>query len=198
MSRPRRVSDDQILMATARVMGRVPPGELTLSLVGREIGLAPATLLQRFGSKLGLLSALAEAGAQGMPDVLVAVRATYASPSAAIDAYLKGFAMLAPTAKALVNNLAYLQLDLSEPALRAPTRAMFAAHEAALRSLLDEGVAAGELRALDSASVARTLLSVVQGALIVWGVYRNGTVSAAIEREVRAVMGSYSKAKLHP
>ena len=108
-----------------------------------------------------------------------------------IDAYLKGFAMLAPTAKALVNNLAYLQLDLSEPALRAPTRAMFAAHEAALRSLLDEGVAAGELRVLDAASVARTLLSVVQGALIVWGVYRNGTVSAAIEREVRAVMGAY-------
>ena len=53
---------------------------------------------------------------------------------------------------------------------------------------------AGELRALDAASVARTLLSVVQGALIVWGVYRKGTVSAAIQREVRAVVGPYSKA----
>ncbi len=179
-------------MATAQVMGRVPPGELTLALVGKEVGLAPATLLQRFGSKLGLLKALAEAGARGMPDALVAVRARHASPTQAIEAYLQGFAMLAPTADALANNLAYLQLDLTEPELRAPTQAMFSAHEDALRSMLDDAVEAGELRVPHVAALARTLLAVAQGALIIWGVHRVGSVRAAIAREVSTVLAPYA------
>jgi AcrR family transcriptional regulator len=191
MSRPRRISDDEILMATARVMGRVPPSELTLALVGKEVGLAPATLLQRFGSKMGLLQALAHAGAEGMPDALVAVRAGHASPVEAIEAYLAGFAMLAPTAEALANNLAYLQLDLSEPTLRAATRAMFVAHERALDTLLDDAVGAGELRDVDRAGLARTLLALTQGTLIVWGVHRTGSVSDAIRAEVGALLRPY-------
>lgn len=191
MTRPRRVSDDEILMATARVMGRVPPSEFTLALVGQEAGLAPATLLQRFGSKVGLLRALAEAGVAGMSGALEYVRAQHASPVQAIEAYLMGFAMLAPTADVLANNLAYLQLDLTEPTLRAPTKAMFESHERALRILLEDGVRAGELRALDAPVLARTLLSVAQGALIVWGVYREGSVAHAIQREVRTVLSAY-------
>ncbi len=180
-------------MATARVMGRVPPSELTLALVGREAGLAPATLLQRFGSKLGLLQAFARAGASGMPDALVAVRARYASPTRAIEAYLTGFALLAPTADVLNNNLAYLQQDLSEPTLRAPTQAIFAAHEQALQSMLDDAVTAGELIGVDVRAVARTLLAVVQGTLIVWGVYRTGSVHTAIRGEVHGVLRPYQR-----
>ena len=64
--------------------------------------------------------------------------------------------MLAPTADALANNLAYLQLDLTEPTLREPTQAMFSAHEDALRSLLIDAVEAGELRVPDVAALARS------------------------------------------
>ena len=39
--------------------------------------------------------------------------------------------------------------------------------------------------------VARTLLAVAQGTLILWGVFRNGRVSAAIRKEVRAVLALY-------
>lgn len=181
-------------MATARVMGRVPPGELTLALVGQEAGVSPATLLQRFGSKLGLLTALAEAGARGMPDALLAVRAAHASPLEAVDAYLGGFAMLAPTADVLANNLAYLQLDLSTPELRAPTQEMFTAHEDALRSLLDDAVLAGELRDVETRALARTLLAVAQGALILWGVHRTGAVRQTLRREVQAVLSPWRRA----
>ena len=191
MPRPRRISDGEILLATARVMGRVPPRELTLALVGKEAGLAPATLLQRFGSKLGLLQALAQAGAEGMPDALVGVRARFASPTQAIEAYLAGFSMLAPSADALTNNLAYLQHDMAEPTLRRPTQAMFAAHERALRTLLDDALTAGELIGADAESLARTLLAVVQGTLIIWGVHRVKSVSAAIRKEVRGVLRPY-------
>lgn len=191
MPRPRTVSDDEILWATAQVMGRVPPSQFTLALVGKEIGLSPATLLQRFGSKVGLIRALAEAGVQGMPDALVAVRARHASPTQALEAYLMGFAMLAPNADALANNLAYLQLDLTEESLREPTRAMFVAHEQALTMLLDEAIASGELTGFEPALLARTLLAVVQGALILWGVHRVGTVAATLKREIVALLLPY-------
>ena len=182
-------------MATARVMARVPPGALTLALVGKEAGISPATLLQRFGSKLGLLKALADAGASGMPDALVEVRARHESPTAGIEAYLQGFAMLAPNADVLVNNLAYLQQDLSEPILREPTKALFVAHEEALRSLLTDALAAGELQSIDADALARTLLAVTQGTLILWGVHRVGTARSAIAREVRAILAPHRSAQ---
>jgi len=196
MPRPRGISDDAILMATARVMARVPPGALTLALVGKEAGLAPATLLQRFGSKLGLLKALADAGASGMLDALIDVRARHESPTQGIEAYLQGFAMLAPNADVLVNNLAYLQHDLSEPVLREPTRALFVAHEKALRLLLTDAVAAGELRPIDVDGLARTLLAVTQGTLILWGVHPVGTARSAIGREVRAILAPYRTSRI--
>lgn len=193
MTRPRRTSDEELLMATARVMGRVPPGALTLALIGQEAGVSPATLLQRFGSKMGLLAALTKAGARGMPDALIAVRAAHASPLEALRVYLEGFAMLAPSADVLANNLAYLQLDISTPELRGPTQEMFVAHEEALRSLLEDAVLAGEVREIDAGALARTLLAVTQGALILWGVHRDGSVRDALRREIEAVLAPWRR-----
>ena len=49
--RPRTHSDDALLDATFRAVGAVGPARLTLADVAREAGVAPATLVQRFGSK---------------------------------------------------------------------------------------------------------------------------------------------------
>ena len=53
--RPRTHSDDALLDATFRAVGAVGPARLTLADVAREAGVAPATLVQRFGSKRALL-----------------------------------------------------------------------------------------------------------------------------------------------
>ena len=68
--RPRAASDADILDATARAMARLGPARLTLADVAREAGLSPATLVQRFGSKRGLL--LAVAHAEPLPECLSA------------------------------------------------------------------------------------------------------------------------------
>ncbi len=56
--RPRETSDEEILDATARVMQRLGPTQLTLADVAKEAGVVPATLIQRFGTKRGLLLTL--------------------------------------------------------------------------------------------------------------------------------------------
>ena len=60
--RPRATSDEDLLAATHRVVSRLGPN-LTLADVAKEAGVSPATLMQRFGSKRGLLLAFAAAGA---------------------------------------------------------------------------------------------------------------------------------------
>ena len=50
------MEDAAILRAAAEVIGRTGPARFTLAAVASEVGLVPATLVQRFGSKRGLLA----------------------------------------------------------------------------------------------------------------------------------------------
>ena len=62
--RPRATSDEDLLKAVHAVVTRLGPN-LTLADVAKEAGVSAATLVQRFGSKRGLLlafAALAETG----------------------------------------------------------------------------------------------------------------------------------------
>ena len=55
--RPRETTDEEILAATGRVMQRLGPAQITLAEVAKAAGVVPATLIQRFGTKRGLLLA---------------------------------------------------------------------------------------------------------------------------------------------
>ena len=81
--RPRATSDSDILSATYRIVSRLGPN-LTLADIAKEAGISPATLVQRFGSKRGLLLALAASGSQGLPEEFARIRAAHRSPLAAI------------------------------------------------------------------------------------------------------------------
>src|SRR5919202_3700704 len=78
--RPRQRADSDILDAAARVISRLGPSRFTLADVAREAGLAPATLLQRFGSKQGLLRAFASQAAGRAAEAFAGAREAGASP----------------------------------------------------------------------------------------------------------------------
>ncbi|WP_370103536.1 helix-turn-helix domain-containing protein [Streptacidiphilus sp. MAP12-20] len=61
------MDDSAILAAAVRVMGRTGPVRLTPALIAEEVGLVPGTLMQRFGSKRGLLLALSERSLPASP-----------------------------------------------------------------------------------------------------------------------------------
>ena len=58
--RPRKASDAEILAAAHRVMSRLGPAQWTLTDIAAEAGLTAGALVQRFGSKHGLLVVLTE------------------------------------------------------------------------------------------------------------------------------------------
>src|SRR5215467_9076921 len=100
MGRKKILPDAVVIEATMRVINRIGPARLTLAEVAAEAGLAPATLVQRFGSKRGLLLSLAETAATGSGDCFSRVRAVHRSPLKAVLAALEEFASMAETPEA--------------------------------------------------------------------------------------------------
>ena len=60
MARPRKISDERMVQAAGAVIERLGPS-FTLADVAKEAGIAAGTLVQRFGSKHGLLVAMTRA-----------------------------------------------------------------------------------------------------------------------------------------
>ena len=196
MPRPRSVSDEAILAATARAIGRVGPLRLTLAHVAREAGLSPATLIQRFGSKRALLLAFARQGGGDDQAFMDGLRAEGRTPLETARAFLLCFAGLAQSPKEMANNLAFLQIDLTDAAFHRITSRLFRSQHQALAGLLAEAQAEGELGPVDARALARLLLAVVNGSLLTWAVYRDGPAAAWLARDVDLALEPYRSSRL--
>ena len=191
--RPRETSDEHILAATGRVMQRRSPTQLTLADVAKEAGVVPATLIQRFGTKRGLLLALCRTAPESVPQQFAAARAKHKSPLTALIELYAECTAFAPTPEAMANGLAYLQIDLTDPEFHAITLAQFLAIRQETRKLLEEAVAARELRKCDTAQLARLIQHLNGGAMLSWAVYREGSVASWVRRELESLLGPYRR-----
>lgn len=189
--RPRTIADEKIIEAAAKVIGRVGPGNLTLADVGKEAGLSAATLVQRFGSKRGLLLAMASSAAESMDACFDMVRATHPSPLAALVAVATDITRYFDTPEEVANHLAFLQMDLSDPDFH---RLMVISSKKTLvgyRRLLRDAVDAGELVECDTDRLARAITAICGGSLIQWAVFRQGAAVAWVRQDVDAVLEPY-------
>jgi AcrR family transcriptional regulator len=194
MPRPRTASDAAILEAASRAIARVGPGRLTLADVGRAVGLAPATLVQRFGSKRGLLLALARSAAESVDECFAAVRAAHPSPLAALVAGATEMARHVTSPEELANGLAFLQMDVNDPEFHALALESSARIQAGYRALVEEAVAAGELVACDAARLARAVEAVSHGSLLGWAIHRQGAAEAWVRSDLAALLDPYQPA----
>jgi AcrR family transcriptional regulator len=191
--RPRTVSDDDILTATARAMSKVPPTRFTLAGVAREVGLAPATLVQRFGSKRGLLLALSSQSAASMDACFDAVRQAHASPLEALLSAATEMARFSATPEELANSLAYLQIDLSDADFHKHILASSRAMQRGYRALLDDAVAARELRPCDTDALARAVEAMAGGSLIGWAIHRKGKAETWVRKDLETLLAPYRR-----
>ena len=172
-------------------MQRLSPTQLTLADIAKEAGVVPATLIQRFGTKRGLLLAMCRTAPSGVPQQFAAARAKYKSPLKALIELYAECTSFASTPEAMANGLAYLQIDLTDPDFHAITLAQFRAIRDETRKLLDEAAAAGELRKCNTAYLARLIQHVNGGAMLSWAVYRQGYVASWVRRDLRALLFPY-------
>ena len=189
--RPRETSDEAILAATARVMQGRSPTQLTLADVAEEAGVVPATLIQRFGTKRGLLLAACRTGPASIPQQFAAARAKHRSPLKALVELFVECTAFASTPEAMANGLAYLQIDLTDPDFHEITLAQFRSIRGETQKLLDEAVAVHELQGCDTAELARLVQDVNGGAMLSRAVYREGSVAAWVRRDLETLLAPY-------
>jgi AcrR family transcriptional regulator len=189
--RPRETTDAALLEATARAIARFGPVRLTLAHVAAEVGVAPATLMQRFGSKRGLLLALARQGAGSTGQEYAAIRAAHPSPLAALFAVADCMAGMAATPEALANHLAFLHIDLTDPDFHQLALEHARASRAELQALVDAAVKAGELVPCDLAQLARAVQVTLGGSLIAWAIERQGTAAEWMRHDLETLIEPY-------
>jgi AcrR family transcriptional regulator len=194
VSRPQKVTDDEVYEAVARAMHRVGPQELSLAVIAAEVGVTAGALVQRFGSKRALLVRSAERAADETGAMLERLRAANPSPLAAIRAYAECMGELATSPAALARSFAYLQTDITDAALRIRLRRQALATRRVLRSWLREAVAEGTLSAKTPvADVAQLVEHVTAGALLTWAIYQTGTASRWVRAAVDSVLAPYAR-----
>ena len=191
MARPRTVDDAVVLTAAAEVVNRIGPARLTLQRVADEVGLSAPTLVQRFGSKRGLLLAMGEQASSGWADVFVAARERRPdSPLGALVAALTELTAHVSTPEAMANSVAFLQMDLSDPEFHERAAGSLRQMRLLVTALLDDAVRLDELpAATDTAALATSVLNAYNGALISWAIFREGDLAGWLERELRYVLG---------
>jgi AcrR family transcriptional regulator len=181
MARPRLVDDDAILDATRRVLAEVGPAKLTLAAVGARVGLAPPTLMQRFGNKRGLLLA----SAARSPQLVLRAAATAEETNTSPLATLRDFVSLGA-------GLGFDQLDVTDPEFREHALAHSAAVVNTCARFYRAAVEAGELTPeIDVPALARHTLVCMNGALQVWAVNKWGSLAGFLTEQLDLVLAPY-------
>lgn len=199
-----RVPDAEVLRRTAEVIGELGPSRFTLADVARATGLAPPTLVKRYGSKRGLMLALVGGAAASVEAAVAAARQRHARPLDALVDLATGMARGIDSPTVLANHLAFLQLDLSDPEFHAHALAHARRVVAAHAALLAEAWAAGDLAASpegeapDVERLARAVQATAGGALIAWAIERDGTAAAAVARDLETLLAPYRAPERHP
>ena len=192
---PRKLDDDALLAATARVLARLGPARATVRAIAAEVGLSAGRLVQRFGSKRSLLLAVLSLSAEATRARFRQLRASHASPLAAIRAWADGLARIGDSPDALTHHLALLQLEQTDPEFRASASRDALEARAGLRDLVCAAVDDGELVATAAAdggdALARRIQVAVGGSLFAWATLRQGSSSAWVREDLDALLEPY-------
>lgn len=191
MARPRTASDDEILDAVGRAMGRVGPHALRLRDVADEAGLAPPTLVQRFGSKRELLLACSRRAARdaGTP---FRTHRRKGDPLGTLERGLLAGLGAHGSPEALAHHMAWFELNLADAEFHALAAEYARRREKAIRKLLQAAVRKGQLRkGTRVGRLARAVEVTVHGALATWPLYRRRSLKRWVRRELRATLAPH-------
>jgi AcrR family transcriptional regulator len=192
VARPRLISDDAILDATRQVLAELGPTKLTLAAVGDRVGLAPPTLMQRFGSKRGLLLASAARSPQMVLLAAAEAEARNTSPLATLRDFALSSVAHIKHREELGNGLGFVQLDVADPEFRAHALAHSAAIVDSCARLLTAAQQAGELKAdADVPALSRLTLVCFNGALQVWAVNGWGSLTDFLRDQLDLLLSPY-------
>ena len=185
MVRRKTISDEQVLDAAAKVMFAAGPS-FTLAQVASVAGIAPATLVQRFGDKHGLtVAAIARDNAAF--EAFLAAAPAGVGAEAVIAIFAAMFDGPDTDADRFADQLLWLRQDMRDPDLNRLARARFEALRSAVAARMPP-------LPIPAGAAARLVEAQWQGVLVQWGIERQGRLSDVVAEQLRAWFGLLSSA----
>jgi AcrR family transcriptional regulator len=192
--RAKKATDGEIFAAVMSAVSRLGPNRMTLADVAQEVGLTAGALVQRFGSKRDLLLAAVRSWNESPERGLTDLRATVESPVAALIEYAACVARWIETPEEMANQLAMLQLDVTDPDFRVEAARYFKAERETLKAWLDQAVQAGELEeGIDTERLAVLVQTSLGGGRLVWMILEDEDPEKAARREIETLLGPYRR-----
>jgi AcrR family transcriptional regulator len=178
MPRPQRHPDHTLITAAAAAIASRGPA-WSLEDVAAPLGLTPAALVKRFGSKRNLLLAVVRSWVASIPDP----ETDASDPVGALRLLVRQeFAAIEPGSAGA--HLGLLLAELGDADVRALVRQGWARQEARYAALIAAAQRRGDLRGPDPVQAAALVAALVQGIALRWSVDPDGPLAA---RQVAAV-----------
>ncbi|MFJ2521344.1 TetR/AcrR family transcriptional regulator [Cellulosimicrobium cellulans] len=191
MPRPKIISDEAILAEVLRLVQRIGPERFTLAAAGKQTGLSPSTLVQRFGSKRALLLAADRWAVERWVGGLDAVP----EGGSALDRLVAGMVFSVDpgtTADEMANSVSLLQIGLSDREFHASTKVGAVRLRAKILERLREAAANAELRpGVDLDDLAELVEVTYHGAMIRWAIHRDGPLVDSLEDTFAQLLRPY-------
>jgi AcrR family transcriptional regulator len=183
MPQKKRIDDQSVLEKALVVISEHGPDRFTLADVGKAVGLAPATLMQRFGSKQQLLIQAAKQAAVKLKRDLEELKGKQLSWDQELIQLLSAMPEGFGSRQDIANSLGVLKLDMVDPELHPIARHLFEALRQRIQELLQQGQSCGELEASLDIDVATWELDALRHGLVIqWTLSGNGTLQKWLEK----------------
>jgi AcrR family transcriptional regulator len=190
MSRPKKLSDSELLFAAYDVIGREGFESFTLQQVAKRMDLSPAALVKRFKTK----EQLARAARKCKWDAdLGQMESAGDNPTRGVAAVMRFVSLIATTVKSKRpgEHGALFSQDVSDPQSKRKVAAYFQSTRDVLRRALREAVEDKELNAdLDPEKMSWTLEALIQGAIFQFSFLNEHDVGAHLRTHVERLLES--------
>ncbi|MEJ0065522.1 MAG: TetR/AcrR family transcriptional regulator [Caulobacteraceae bacterium] len=178
MARTKTISDEAVLAVAATVMFAKGPSDFTLADVAKAAGIAPATLVQRFGGKHGLVVA-AIAQDNRTFECFLAELPREVGAEAVIGVFARMFPDVGVSADSFADQLLWLRQDMRDPDLNRLARERFETLRAAVAARMPP-------LSIPAADAAVLVEAQWQGVLVQWGIFRRGVLAQFVTDSLRA------------
>ena len=177
MAQKKLIDDESVLEKALLVISDLGPESFTLAAIGEAVGLAPATLLQRFGSKQQLLVRAAKQANVKFKADLAALEKRGLPWHEELIHLLIGMPEGFGSRQDIANSLGVLKLDMVDPELHPIARQLFEELRKRIHTLLLQGQASGQLdEAADVEITTWELDALRHGLVIQWTLSGTGTL----------------------
>lgn len=191
MPRTKVISDEAVLSEVLSLVQRIGPERFTLTAAGKQTGLSPSTLVQRFGSKRALLLAADRWAVERWVGGMDAVP----EGASALDRLVAGMVYSVDpgtTADEMANSVSLLQIGLSDSEFHASTKDGAVRLRAKILERLREAVANAELQpGVDLHGLAELIETTYHGAMICWAIHRDGPLVRSLETAFTRLLQPY-------